>query len=202
METLMNIKDLSVVKKIWLSYFIVSVVFTVISIILLLNLSTLNKNIAVITKNSLPSVAILKDIQVDITKIRKDEFSLLPNGDNPKIGEWLNDLEQWRTDVQESITAYEALDLNDQKKQSFKVFKKTWDRYIQETKPYNELLSKGDEKNANDVILSSFSTYSKALNILDDSLAINNEDVNRINEEVYAEALSTQYSAGITARSL
>ena len=194
---LMNVKNLSISKKIWLSYVIVTVVFTAISIIQLLSISTMNKNIAVITNNSLPSVAILKDIQVDITKVRKDEFSLLPNGDNPKIGEWLKDLEQWRTDVQEGITAYEALDLNDQKKQAFKVFKDTWNQYIQETKPYNELLSKGDEKNANDVVLSSFSTYSKALSSLDDSLAINNEDVNHINEEVNAGALSTQYSAGI-----
>ena len=63
----MSIKDLSVVKKIWLSYLIVFFVFAAVSIMLLLSLSTLNKNIAVITEKSLPSVAILKGIQVDIT---------------------------------------------------------------------------------------------------------------------------------------
>ena len=195
----MSIKDLSVVKKIWLSYLIVFFVFAAVSIMLLLSLSTLNKNIAVITEKSLPSVAILKGIQVDITKVRKDEFSLLPNGGDPKIGEWLKGLEQWRTDVQVGIAAFESLDLNNQEKQSFKVFKETWNQYIQETRPYNELLSKGDTKSANDVVLSSFSTYSKALSSLDDTLELNNELVNHIGEDVYDEALSTQYSAGIGA---
>ncbi|WP_440889210.1 HAMP domain-containing methyl-accepting chemotaxis protein [Vibrio sp. WZ-1] len=195
----MSIKDLSVVKKIWLSYLTVFVVFVVVSIMLVLSLSTLNKNIAVLTEKSLPSVAILKGIQVDITKVRKDEFSLLPNGDHPKIGEWLKDLDQWRADVQSGIVAFEALDLNTEEKQSFNVFKETWNQYIKETKPYNDLLSQGKSDEANKVVLFSFSTYSKALSSLDDTLALNDDLVNHIGEEVHAEALSTQYSAGIGA---
>ncbi|MDF2152834.1 methyl-accepting chemotaxis protein [Vibrio sp. CAU 1672] len=184
-------------KKIGFSYLTVLVVFTLVSVILALNLSTLNKDIEVLTDKSLPSVSILKGIQVDITKVRKDEFSLLPNGDNPKIGEWLNDLEQWRADVQAGIKAYEALDLNEKEKQAFRVFKDTWNQYIQETKPYNALLGKGDSASANEVILSSFATYSKALKSLDDTLGLNDQLVNQIGTEVQSAASSTQYSVSL-----
>ncbi|MFA0143822.1 methyl-accepting chemotaxis protein [Vibrio kanaloae] len=195
----MSIKDLSVVKKIWLSYLTVFIVFAAVSIMLVLSLSTLNKDISVLTEKSLPSVAILKGIQVDITKVRKDEFSLLPNGNSPQIGEWLKDLDQWRADVQSGIADFESLALNPEEKKSFNTFKDTWSQYIQETRPYNDLLSQGKPDEANKIVLSSFSTYSKALKSLDDTLALNNELVNHIGEEVHAEALATKYSAGIGA---
>ncbi|HAS61790.1 MAG TPA: methyl-accepting chemotaxis protein, partial [Vibrio sp.] len=195
----MSIKDLSVVKKIWLSYLAVFIVCISVSVMLVLSLSTLNQNITMVTSKSLPSVSILKGIQVDITKVRKDEFSLLPNGNHPKIGQWLNDLDQWRADVQSGISAYEALPLNHDEKQSFRVFKDTWNQYIQETQSYNSLLKNGDTENANDVVLASFATYSKALNSLDHTLGLNDEMVQQIGEEVQSESLSAQYNAGIGA---
>ncbi|MCG9755947.1 methyl-accepting chemotaxis protein [Shewanella insulae] len=195
----MNIRDLSVVKKIWASYLTVFVVFAIVAMLLILSLSALNDNIRVLTDKSLPSVAILKGIQVDITKVRKDEFSLLPNSDNPKIGQWLQDLDRWRADVQAGISAYESLRLNEQERQSFKVFKDTWNQYIQETNAYNDLLSKGDADKANQVVLASFGTYSKALSSLDDTLGLNDALVKQIGEDVNHEGLSTQYSAGIGA---
>ncbi|MCG9737373.1 methyl-accepting chemotaxis protein [Shewanella insulae] len=195
----MNIRDLSVVKKIWASYLTVFVVFAIVAMLLILSLSALNDNIRVLTDKSLPSVAILKGIQVDITKVRKDEFSLLPNSDNPKIGQWLQDLDRWRADVQAGISAYESLRLNEQERQSFKVFKDTWNQYIQETSAYNGLLNHGDADKANQVVLASFGTYSKALSSLDDTLGLNDALVKQIGEDVNHEALSTQYSAGIGA---
>nr|WP_319557000.1 methyl-accepting chemotaxis protein [uncultured Vibrio sp.] len=198
----MNIKNLSVVKKISLSYLTVFLVFAIVSIILMQSLSVLNKNINILTNKSLPSVALLKGIQVDITKIRKDEFSLLPNSHNPQIGEWLSDLDQWRQDVQSGITAYEALELNEQETASFKTFKETWNQYITETKPYNRLLKEGDAAGANDLILSSFPTYSKALKSLDDSLTLNDRAVVQIGQDVWREASATQLSAGIGALSI
>ncbi|MBA5763039.1 methyl-accepting chemotaxis protein [Vibrio sp. 404] len=195
----MSIRDLSVVKKIWLSYLAVFIVCITVSVMLVLSLSTLNQSITMVTSKSLPSVSILKGIQVDITKVRKDEFSLLPNGKHPKIGQWLNDLDQWRSDVQAGISAYEALPLNGEETASFQIFKDTWNQYIQETKTYNSLLKSGDSERANDVVLGSFATYSKALNSLDHTLGLNDEMVKQIGEEVQGESLSAQYNAGIGA---
>ncbi|WCE31434.1 methyl-accepting chemotaxis protein [Vibrio sp. SCSIO 43137] len=192
----MFFKDLSVVKKIGFSYLLVFTVFAVISLMLVLGLTSLNNSIATLTNKSLPSVAILKGIQVDITKVRKDEFSLLPNADNPKIADWLKDLDQWRADVQSGIIAYEALDLSQEEQQEFRVFKDVWNQYINETRSYNQLLVNGDSGRANQVVLSSFPTYSKALTSLDRTLEHNDELVNHIGNDVRSEASKTQYSAG------
>ena len=144
----------------------------------------------------MPSVAILKGIQVDITKVRKDEFSLLPNANHPKIAEWLEGLEQWRKDVQQGIISYQALPLSEQEKRSFNVFKDTWNSYIFETKQYNAFWLKEMLK-SNEVVLSSFATYAKALASLDDTLSLNDELINRIKADVLSESQATQFSAGV-----
>ncbi|WP_432490444.1 CHASE3 domain-containing protein, partial [Flavonifractor plautii] len=92
-------KDLSVAKKIWLSFIAVFIVFASVAVIFMMGLSNQTNDIKQLSNKSLPSVDILKGIQVDVTKVRKDEFSLLPNSDHPNIPQWLNKLDQWRADV-------------------------------------------------------------------------------------------------------
>lgn len=193
----MSIKDLSVVKKIGLSYLAVFLVFSVVAVVMMSSLLSLNKNTAMLTNKSLPSVALLKGIQVDITKVRKDEFSLLPNAKHPKIAEWIEGLEQWRKNVQQGILSYEALALSEQEKRSFKVFKDTWNSYISETQQYNSLLAQGDAEKANEIVLSSFATYAKALNSLDDTLSLNDELISKIKAEAQSESQSTQLTAAV-----
>ncbi|WP_063659454.1 methyl-accepting chemotaxis protein [Aliivibrio fischeri] len=195
----MKIKDLSVVKKIWGSYLIVFAIFSIVGVLIILNLSRLNDNVSTITNKSLASISLLKGIQVDITKVRKDEFSLLPNAGHSSINDWLKDLDQWRADVQTGISSYESLALSSEERASFQIFKDTWNQYIKETHSYNNLLSQGNTTQANEVVLSSFGTYSKALTSLDDTLALNDVSVNQISNDVQQEADSMLYSTGIGA---
>ncbi|MCE7554429.1 methyl-accepting chemotaxis protein [Aliivibrio fischeri] len=195
----MKIKDLSVVKKIWGSYLIVFAIFSIVGVLITLNLSRLNDNVSTITNKSLASISLLKGIQVDITKVRKDEFSLLPNAGHSSINDWLKDLDQWRADVQTGISSYESLALSSEERASFQIFKDTWNQYIKETHSYNNLLSQGNTAQANEVVLSSFGTYSKALTSLDDTLALNDVSVNQISNDVQQEADSMLYSTGIGA---
>lgn len=195
----MIIKNLSVTKKIFGSYFLVLVIFGFVSAILINGLTTLNNNVLILTGKSLPSVETLRGIQTDITKVRKDEFSLLSNASNPKVTEWLKSLEKARLDVKNSISDFEKLDLNQREKLSFNDFIDYWNKYISETKNYNLLLMNGDIDSANKVILSSYDSYSKALSSLEKTLTLNEETVHSVHREVVSAGTFTMYSAGIGA---
>lgn len=195
----MIFKNLSVVKKIWGSYFVVFVVFGFVSAILVNGMLTLNNKISILTDKSLPSIEVLKDIEIDITKVRKNEFSLLANSNHQKIGEWVEGLEKKRLDVQKGISDFEELDLNQREKKSFKKFKDYWVKYINETKNYNDLLKKGNIDSANKIILSSYDTYLKAFTSLEKTLLLNKEAVHSVHGEVVIAGTFTKYSAGIGA---
>ena len=71
------LKDLVVGKKIWGSFLLVFTIFVITSLMINHSLSKLNHDVKTITKSTLPSINLLKSIQVVLTDIRKDEFSLI-----------------------------------------------------------------------------------------------------------------------------
>lgn len=195
----MNIRNLSIVKKIGVSFFVVFVIFGIVSALLLIKLTELNHHIDELTHKSLPSVSYLKGIQVDVTELRKDEFGLLSNlanGNNPTVSGWLKGIDKWRSEVQREIRLYESLELKPEESQRFSAFKAAWSQYIEETKPYNTLLTNGDLAGANKVIADSYPAYAKALKSLDDALELNDHLVGSIAKEVESDAQSVGVTVG------
>ncbi|ELR66479.1 Methyl-accepting chemotaxis protein I (serine chemoreceptor protein) [Photobacterium marinum] len=192
----MRIRDLSVTKKIGFSFLSVLLVFIAVNTTISQSVLTLDKQIQIVTERSIPSLELIKGMQVDITKVRKDEFSLLPNANHPDLGKWLQDLDQWREDVQTKIKQYEALDLTTEERSKFEVFKSTWQQYIDKTSTYNTLLSRGDAEQANKIVLGSFSTYSKALTSLDEVIKLNQSLIGQIKSTVVSEVQQSFYFIG------
>lgn len=180
----MRIKDLSVGKKISGSFALVFVIFVALSVIMYNSLSELEENVKTISNNSLPSISTLKNIQVGLTDIRKDEFSLIPNVNNPKLAQWLADLDNKRTAVNEDIAKYEALPLAPEEVTALKAFKQSWQAYVTETQDYNQLMSSGQLDAANAVVLDSFGTFNQALNSLNRAIEVNQQSVSEINNKV------------------
>ncbi|SJL84980.1 HAMP domain-containing methyl-accepting chemotaxis protein [Vibrio palustris] len=193
----MKFKNLSVVKKIWLSYLAVLVTLGIVACVLAGNWSDLNKSIDTLTEKSLPSVTLLKGMQVDITIVRKDEFSLLPNANNPKLGQWLDDLDKVRAGIQQEIAHYERLDLTDNERQVFSEFKDQWSKYVNETSEYRSLLSQGNSQQANELVLSSYTTYTSAYDKLKQTLELNEKMSSSIKNTVVAESQATVIAAVI-----
>ncbi|MER2497088.1 methyl-accepting chemotaxis protein [Vibrio neptunius] len=187
----MSIKNISVGNKIRFSFLVVFVAFAATFALLLKGLTSIENGTYAFINKAVPSVEILKGIQVDITKVRKDEFSLLPNVGHPKINDWLLDLDQWRSDVANGIESYENLELTKDERKSFELFKELWRQYIDSTKSYNYLLSKGDSEAANKIVLDSFSTYSKALSSLESTLQLNKQTVVDLGDRANYESSKT-----------
>ncbi|MGO1297962.1 MAG: methyl-accepting chemotaxis protein [Vibrio sp.] len=191
----MNFKNISVVKKIWLSYLAVLVTLGIVSLILVNNWSDLSKGLNTLTNKSLPAVALLKGMQVNITVVRKDEFSLLTNANHQKLGEWLNELDKVKASINNEIADYERLEISAQEQQLFTQFKRQWSKYSQETSAYRSLLSSGKPQQANEVVLNSYQTYVDAYDSLKEVLLLNEKLSETIKNTVVAESKSTGFTA-------
>lgn len=180
----MKLKDLSVGKKIWGSFALVFIIFFILSLIMNKSLSELDDNVDTIIQDSLPSISELKSIQVILTDIRKDEFSLIPNANNPKLSTWLGELEQKRELLNETLRKYEALSLSSEEVAALNQFKGAWSDYSDETQGYGQFLSTGQLEKANKVVLDSFDAYKNAITSLDVAVKINEQNVDRISQTV------------------
>ncbi|MFY8283400.1 methyl-accepting chemotaxis protein [Pseudoalteromonas sp. SSMSWG5] len=193
------LKDLVVGKKIWGSFLLVFTIFVITSLMINHSLSKLNHDVKTITKSTLPSINLLKSIQVVLTDIRKDEFSLISNSENPKLIDWLNELEQKRLNVETVILKYEALQLSPEELQTFAHFKKAWKQYKQETEPYNQYLSSGDIKKANSVVLSSLEAYTRAIESLNKAVNANSDRTITVDETINERLSITRWVVIVSA---
>lgn len=192
---MIKFKNISVVKKIWLSYLAVLVMLGIVSSVLANSWLDLGHSLNTLTSKSLPSVNLLKGMQVNITVVRKNEFSLLPNSNNPKLGEWLDELDQVKATIEKEIADYEGLALSPEERQLFSQFKRQWSQYAQETASYRSLLSAGKPQQANEVILNSYQTYVNAYDSLKAVLVLNDQLSDTIKSTIISESKAT----GITA---
>ncbi|NMM40229.1 methyl-accepting chemotaxis protein [Pseudoalteromonas arctica] len=189
----MKLKDLSVGKKIWGSFSLVFIIFLILTLVMNKSLSELDANVDTIIQDSLPSITELKNIQVILTEIRKDEFSLIPNAENPKLPVWLEELNQKRVLVEETLKKYEALSISDAEIQALNKFKLTWETYQSETHQYAQLLLSGQLEKANNVVLMSFQAYTDAIANLDTAIELNELAVESISRTVESKLNSTMW---------
>lgn len=187
----MNLKDLSVGKKIWGSFALVFIIFLKLTLVMSNSLSELDANVDKITQDSLPSISELKNIQVILTEIRKDEFSLIPNAKNPKLPMWLEDLDEKRMFLNDTLKKYEALPLTDAEIQAIEKFKSKWEIYQNETRKYAQFLSSGQLEEANNVVLMSFEAYTDAIANLNTAIKLNELVVEEISRTVKSNMNST-----------
>ncbi|KPH92728.1 methyl-accepting chemotaxis protein [Pseudoalteromonas sp. US3C1013] len=195
----MNLKDLSVGKKIWGSFSLVFIIFLVLTLVMSKSLSELDANVDTITQNSLPSISELKNVQVILTEIRKDEFSLIPNAKDPNLPMWLEDLDQKRSLLEETLKKYEAIPLSDEEEQALKKFKSAWQIYQNETRKYAQFLSSGQLEEANNVVLMSLQEYKDAIASLNKAIKLNELVVEEISLTVKSNMNSTQWASLIGA---
>lgn len=183
-------KNLSVGKKIWGSFALVFFIFLIISIVMGVSLNSLNNNVHVISNKSVPSISTLKSIQVILTDIRKDEFSLISNAQSPQLGEWLDELDKKRALVAANITKYESYSLTEAEHQALDNFSQNWHNYRQATAQYNQFMRSGQLQSANDAVLNSFNQYTAAINSLNDAIKANMDAIHDI-EITVEDALNT-----------
>ncbi|WP_277749858.1 MCP four helix bundle domain-containing protein [Pseudoalteromonas sp. R3] len=92
----MAIKDLSITKQIGLSFSSVFFVFFAVSLLTYNGLRGISDDLDSIVQTSIPSVEIVKDLKIELTTIRKDEFGATMNPDHPEMSEWLSILSDLR----------------------------------------------------------------------------------------------------------
>ncbi|KAF7781482.1 methyl-accepting chemotaxis protein [Pseudoalteromonas rubra] len=173
----MAIKDLSITKQIGLSFSSVFLVFFAVSLLTYNGLSGVRDDLGFIVQTSIPSVEIVKDIKIDLTTIRKDEFGATMNPEHPQMAEWLSILNDLRSGVDRKIHLYSQLDVSDIEQRQFEAFARAWRQYAAATSDFNSLVRNAKVAQANDIVLNSYPTFSRAMDELSALEKINSDNV-------------------------
>ncbi|WP_064608591.1 methyl-accepting chemotaxis protein [Photobacterium sp. J15] len=169
-------QDLSVRTKIATMLAMIGVGVVSLGVFMLSEISSINDNLLNITNRTMPKTALVQDLQTDITTIRKDEFSILPNINHPDVKNWLNDIHKVYKQVDSALATYKTTITENESQRRFDEVMRSWKAYKEATKGFSMAIQAQDTSLANNVVLGSFDKFTALQVSLDKLIELTNKE--------------------------
>ncbi|ELR65752.1 Methyl-accepting chemotaxis protein [Photobacterium marinum] len=172
----MRFQDLSVRTKIAAMLAMIGVGVVSLGVFMLSEISSINDNLLNITNRTMPKTALVLDLQTDITTIRKDEFSILPNINHPDVKNWLNDIHKVYKQVDSALATYKTTITENESQRRFDEVMRSWTAYKEATSSFSMAIQAQDTGLANNVVLGSFDKFTTLQVSLDKLIELTNKE--------------------------
>ncbi|OAN11333.1 chemotaxis protein [Photobacterium jeanii] len=172
----MNYKNLSIGKKIGVVFFSIGIAVAALGYFLTSEIDQIKGNLLGITDGMVPKIVLVQELQIDITTLRKDEFSLLPNINHPKIGEWLGAVDKIKSKIDNDLKRYESMLTTDEGRRVFEQVSQSWKNYKLSTQDYAPAIKAGDITRANNAVLNSLEVFNKLHSSLEHLMKLTHEE--------------------------
>lgn len=133
----------------------------------------IEEQLIIFSETTVPSVVLVKNIGNSALTLRKDQFSLLPNVNHPKIQQWVKDLDIIINDVDVALAKYKQGLWDERDVTAYNDLEKSWLEYKSVSRQFSQLLSEEKITAANEYLLNSYSSFSKVSKSLSQLEALN-----------------------------
>ena len=178
----MNLSNLSVRKKIGALIFVIAFSVIALSFFFASQIQTIEGKLVVFSETTVPSVILVKNTEIELGILRKDEFSLLTNVDHPEFQSWVKGLEDTEKKIDQYLDEYEKGLWDQRDHNAFNKVKDAWIRYRAFNNNYAQLLLNDNIDEANRILLNGFSTFSELSQAIRGLVELNqtyiSEDIN------------------------
>ena len=178
----MNLSNLSVRKKIGALIFVIAFSVIALSFFFASQIQTIEGKLVVFSETTVPSVILVKNTEIELGILRKDEFSLLTNVDHPEFQSWVKGLEDTEKKIDQYLDEYEKGLWDQREHNAFNKVKDAWIRYRAFNNNYAQLLLNDNIDEANRILLNGFSTFNELSQAIRGLVELNqtyiSEDIN------------------------
>ncbi|PKH58887.1 methyl-accepting chemotaxis protein [Shewanella sp. Choline-02u-19] len=170
---MMNLKNISVNKKIGLAFSCVAVAVIALCMLFISGLNNTRDNILSLTDEVLPNVIAVEKIKYVTIFIRRDQFSFLPSIGDPGMKGWMQTTDNMINDVTDMIDAYEKHIQTEDERQALTLARRHWQDYLSAQSGFNDIVLQNDLSGANKYLLSSYKQFNKMQDALTKLTEIN-----------------------------
>ncbi|MET2898474.1 methyl-accepting chemotaxis protein [Vibrio rotiferianus] len=178
----MNLSNLSVRKKIGALILVIAFSVIALSFFFASQIQTIEGKLVVFSETTVPSVILVKNTEIELGILRKDEFSLLTNVEHPEFQNWVKGLEDTEKKIDQYLDEYEKGLWDQRDHNAFNKVKDAWIRYRAFNNNYAQLLLNDNIDEANRILLNGFSTFSELSQAIRGLVELNqtyiSEDIN------------------------
>ncbi len=160
----MKLSNLSIKSKISALILIISAAVIALSFFFNSQIKLIDGKMSEFSDTTVPSILLVKNIEIEVGILRKDEFSLLTNVNHAEFKTWLKGLDESESKIDSYIEQYGKTLWDQRDRDAFNRVNDAWEKYRSFNEKYSALLLTKQIDEANAMLLDGFPAF-QALSI-------------------------------------
>ncbi|WP_049537879.1 methyl-accepting chemotaxis protein [Vibrio harveyi] len=162
----MKLSNLSIKSKISALILIISAAVIALSFFFNSQIKLIDGKMSEFSDTTVPSILLVKNIEIEVGILRKDEFSLLTNVNHAEFKTWLKGLDESESKVDNYIKKYGQSLWDQRDHDAFNRVNDAWEKYRSFNEKYSALLLTKQVDEANAMLLDGFPTFQELQNAI------------------------------------
>ncbi|HFQ4987058.1 TPA: methyl-accepting chemotaxis protein [Vibrio vulnificus] len=162
----MKFSNLSIKSKISALILIISAAVIALSFFFNSQIKLIDGEMSKFSHTTVPSILLVKNIEVEVSILRKDEFSLLTNVNHAEFKTWLKGLDKSESKVDNYIKKYGQSLWDQRDRDAFNRVNDAWEKYRSLNGKYSALLLTKQVDEANAMLLDGFPAFQELQNAI------------------------------------
>ncbi|HHP0463826.1 TPA: methyl-accepting chemotaxis protein [Vibrio harveyi] len=162
----MKLSNLSIKSKISALILIISAAVIALSFFFNSQIKLIDGKMSEFSDTTVPSILLVKNIEIEVGILRKDEFSLLTNVNHPEFKTWLKGLDESESKVDNYIKKYGQSLWDQRDRDAFNRVNDAWEKYRSFNEKYSALLLTKQVDEANAMLLDGFPAFQELQNAI------------------------------------
>ncbi|CAH1223675.1 HAMP domain-containing protein [Vibrio harveyi] len=162
----MKLSNLSIKSKISALILIISAAVIALSFFFNSQIKLIDGKMSEFSHTTVPSILLVKNIEIEVGILRKDEFSLLTNVNHAEFKTWLKGLDESESKVDNYIKKYGQSLWDQRDRDAFNRVNDAWEKYRSFNEKYPALLLTKQVDEANAMLLDGFPAFQELQNAI------------------------------------
>ncbi|HDM8169915.1 TPA: methyl-accepting chemotaxis protein [Vibrio harveyi] len=162
----MKLSNLSIKSKISALILIISAAVIALSFFFNSQIKLIDGKMSEFSDTTVPSILLVKNIEIEVGILRKDEFSLLTNVNHAEFKTWLKGLDGSESKVDNYIKKYGQSLWDQRDRDAFNRVNDAWEKYRSFNEKYSALLLTKQVDEANAMLLDGFPAFQELQNAI------------------------------------
>ncbi|WP_029788607.1 MULTISPECIES: methyl-accepting chemotaxis protein [Vibrio] len=162
----MKLSNLSIKSKISALILIISAAVIALSFFFNSQIKLIDGKMSEFSDTTVPSILLVKNIEIEVGILRKDEFSLLTNVNHAEFKAWLKGLDESESKVDNYIKKYGQSLWDQRDRDAFNRVNDAWEKYRSFNEKYSALLLTKQVDEANAMLLDGFPAFQELQNAI------------------------------------
>ncbi|GIU51584.1 methyl-accepting chemotaxis protein [Shewanella sairae] len=174
----MNFKDFSIRKKIAIVFIAIALAVSLQIAFMIKQTDHVKTALFTFTDTTVPSVLLVKEMQINIEEIRRDQYALAANSTHELVPIWHQNIASFEKEINTYLGEYRQGLWDDRDRIAFAELEKQWTAYRQQVQLFRQAMNEGRVSDANHIVVEGYADYQNTFKAMSALATLNQTYIN------------------------